>query len=105
MHLQFTKERGWDQFQTPKNLSMALSAEAAELLEVFMWLDEQQSITPKENTLQAAEEEIADVFIYLLRIANALRVDILKAAEKKMAKNIEKYPIQMSIDLAKKLTS
>jgi NTP pyrophosphatase (non-canonical NTP hydrolase) len=100
-HLDFTKERNWDQFQTPKNLCMALSAEAAELLEVFMWLTDTQSRSIKKAKLREAEEEIADVFIYLLRIAHELDINLIKAAEKKMKRNVQKYPIEKGLDMAK----
>lgn len=65
MHKKFTQERNWDQFQTPKNLSMALSVEASELVEVFMWLTDQQALCLSENKLQAAAEEIAGIYISL----------------------------------------
>lgn len=100
MHKKFTHERNWDQFQSPKNLSMALSVEAAELAEVFMWLTQQQTMSLKGNQLYAAEEEIADVYIYLLRIADVLGINPVTAAVKKMHRNIEKYPVEEGIALA-----
>lgn len=103
MHRKFTRERNWDQFQTPKNLSMALSVEASELVEVFMWLTDQQTLCLNGNKLQAAAEEIADVFIYLLRIADVLGIDLVAAAEQKMKKNMEKYPVEMGISLAENM--
>ena len=102
-HLQFTKERNWDQFQTPKNLCMALSVEASELLEIFMWLNEKQVLELKENTVHAAGEELADVFIYLLRLAHVLGIDLVEASHKKMEKNIQKYPIETGLDLSSAL--
>lgn len=90
-HKKFTQEREWDRFQTPKNLAMALSVEAAELVEIFTWLSEEQSTSLKEQQLNAAAEEIADIFIYLLRIADVLGVDLIKAADQKMKKNNEKH--------------
>lgn len=104
-HLQFTKERDWDQFQTAKNLSVALSVEASELAEVFMWLKDKQVMELKESTIQAAEEELADVFIYLLRLAHLLGVELTEAAHKKMDKNIEKYPIEKGLELSRSLSS
>lgn len=103
MHKQFTKERNWDQFQTPKNLAMALSVEASELVEIFMWLNDKQAMFLQKKKIQEAEEEIADVFLYLLRIADVLGVDPVAAAEKKMQKNIEKYSIEKGLFLAKEL--
>lgn len=101
-HLKFTKERDWDQFQNPKNLSMALSVEASELLEIFMWLNEKQAIELKPSTVHAAGEELADIFIYLLRLAHVLGIDLIDAAHKKMEKNIQKYPVEMAIALSKR---
>jgi dCTP diphosphatase len=94
LHKKFVQERNWDRFQTPKNLSMALSVEASELAEIFMWLTEKQSGSLNDQQLKAASEEMADVFIYLLRIADVLGVDLIQAAELKMKKNHEKYPIE-----------
>ncbi len=102
-HKKFTNERDWDQFQNPKNLSIALSVEASELAEIFMWLTEKQSTVLNEKQLQAASEEIADVFMYLLRIADVLSIDIVKATHEKMDKNIEKYSIEKGRSLAKML--
>jgi len=102
-HKSFTRERDWDQFQNPKNLSIALSVEASELAEIFMWLTEKQSNALNEKQLQAASEEIADVFMYLLRIADALGIDLIKATHEKMKKNIEKYSIEKGRFLAKEL--
>lgn len=102
-HKKFTKERDWDQFQNPKNLSVALSVEASELAEVFMWLTEKQCTALNEKQLQAASEEIADVFMYLLRIADVLGIDLVKATHEKMQKNIEKYSIEKGRSLANAL--
>lgn len=102
-HREFTKERNWDQFQNPKNLSMALAVEASELAEIFMWLSDQQSQNLKSHQLIAASEEIADVFLYLLRISDTLGIDLLKATYEKMEKNKEKYPIEKGLALAQAL--
>lgn len=99
-HKQFTKERNWDPFQTPKNLVMALSVEVGELLEVFMWLKETQAMALNEQQLQSAKEEIADVLIYLIRVADTLGIDLIEAAHEKMHKNQEKYSIQRGQELA-----
>ncbi len=88
----FAAERDWDQFHSPKNLAMALSVEAAELLEHFQWLSESASrdLSPEQRSEVAAE--MADVLIYLVRLADKLDVDLLQAAHAKMAVNDRKYP-------------
>jgi len=93
---EFADARDWDQFHSPKNLSMALSAEAGELLEIFQWLTEKESlgIVSSENTLKAAKEEIADIAIFLLRLADKLGVDVEQAILEKIDINEEKYPIE-----------
>jgi NTP pyrophosphatase (non-canonical NTP hydrolase) len=92
---QFGKERGWEKYKTPKNLSMALSVEAAELLEIFQWMSEEQSIALKDNEqlLQAAKEEIADIFCYVLQISSALNIDLEEAFWEKLKKVEKKYPV------------
>jgi len=102
-HKQFTLERNWDRFQTPKNLSMALSVEASELMEIFMWLNEKQANTLNEQQLNAASEEIADIFLYLLRLSDVLGIDLIDATHKKMDKNIEKYSVEKGRALAEEL--
>lgn len=88
----FAHERDWDRFHSPKNLSMALIAEAAELLEHFQWATEEQSCAPDPAKLQAVKHEIADVFIYLIRLSDRLDIDLLSAAREKLELNKEKYP-------------
>ncbi|OGI43926.1 MAG: nucleotide pyrophosphohydrolase [Candidatus Muproteobacteria bacterium RIFCSPHIGHO2_01_FULL_65_16] len=88
----FARARDWEQFHSPKNLSMALIVEAAELVEHFQWLTEGQSRQLPEQTLRAVEQEMADVFIYLTRMADLLGVDLLDAARRKIELNEEKYP-------------
>jgi len=88
----FVAERDWDQFHSPKNLAMALSVEASELVELFQWLTEAQSAAPDENLRHRAAEELADVLWFLVRIADRLDIDLLAAAESKFARNAEKYP-------------
>jgi dCTP diphosphatase len=88
----FAAERDWDQFHSPKNLSMALAVEAAELIEQFQWLTEEQSARLDAARLENVRMELADVFIYLLRLADKLDVDLLRAAADKMALNARKYP-------------
>ena len=89
---EFAADRDWDQFHSPKNLSMALSVEASELLEHFQWLTEEQSRNLPKDKLDQVETEIADVFIYLLRLSDKLGIDILDAAQKKLKQNAIKYP-------------
>jgi len=89
---QFADERDWNQFHSPKNLAMALSVEAAELVEIFQWLTEAQSADPDSTTRAAIAEEIADVQIYLARLADRLDIDIPEAVDHKLALNARKYP-------------
>jgi len=100
----FAEDRNWDQFHSPKNLSMALAAEAAELLEIFQWLTEEQSkdIVNSEKEIAQVKEEIADVFIYLIRLADKLNIDIEQEVLTKIALNEKKYPIDLSKDNATK---
>lgn len=100
----FAAERDWDQFHTPKNLSMALIAEAAELIEHFQWVDGDRSHLLDESTRNPIEEELADILIYLVRIADKLDVDLLDAAERKIAINGTKYPADKVRGSAKKYT-
>ena len=101
---EFTDARDWDQFHSPKNLAMALSAEAGELLEVFQWLTEAQSRRLVPEAQAAASEEIADVLLYLIRLADELGIDILDAARRKLAKNAQKYPVDKARGHARKYT-
>ena len=91
----FVDERNWSQFHAPKNLSMALAIEAAELMEHFQWITPQESHlvrdNPKKN--QAVREELADVVCYALAIANVLEIDLTTAVQEKVRKNEEKYPV------------
>ena len=100
----FARDRDWDQFHSPKNLSMALSVEVAELVEHFQWLTEAQSQQLDDKTLSEVAEEIADVQVYLIRLADKLSIDILTAVESKMDKNEAKYPADKVRGSAKKYT-
>lgn len=95
---QFSKDREWDKFHTPKNLVSALSVEASELLEVFQWLTEAESNdVMKDATLaKNVRDEIADVLYYLLRLSDRLGVDVEKAFFEKMEQNKAKYPVEKS---------
>jgi len=90
----FATERDWHRFHTPKNLAMALVAEAGELVEPFQWLTPEQSESLSPAQHQAVKEEIADVLIYLTRLADLLGIDLLEAAAEKMAINAAKYPAE-----------
>ncbi len=90
----FVAERDWQQFHSPKNLAMALSVEASELVELFQWLKEAESAAPDEALRLRAAEELADVLWFLVRIADRLDIDLLAAAEAKFAKNERKYPAE-----------
>jgi NTP pyrophosphatase (non-canonical NTP hydrolase) len=90
----FAQERDWDQFHSPKNLSMALIAEAAELLEHFQWATEEQSYALAPQKLQEVKHEIADVFIYLVRLSDRLDIDLMDAAREKLELNRKKYPAE-----------
>ncbi len=101
---QFADERDWDQFHSPKNLSMALIAEAAELVEHFQWLTEEQSRHLSQEKLAEVELELADIQIYLIRIADKLGLYLLAAVTKKMELNAKKYPIDKVRGSSKKYT-
>jgi dCTP diphosphatase len=88
----FAAERDWEQFHSPKNLAAALSVEAAELLEHFQWLTDEQSRNLPQETRVAVGQEVADVFLYLLQIADKLQIDLAAAATEKLALNAAKYP-------------
>lgn len=88
----FVAERDWEQFHSPKNLAMALSVEVAELVEQFQWLSEQQSAALDADRLQRVQDELADVLVYLVRIADRLDIDLLAAAARKLELNAAKYP-------------
>jgi len=98
----FADARDWQQFHTPKNLAMALSVEAAELLECFQWLTPEQSARLATGDRRAVEEEVADVLLYLLRLSDVLDIDLLQAAQRKMALNGRKYPVSLSRGSARK---
>ena len=93
----FAKERDWDQYHSPKNLAMALVVEAGELLEIFQWLTEQQSVDlgKSDAELRMAGEELADILIYLVRLADVLGLDLDAALGDKLEMNRRKYPIDL----------
>jgi NTP pyrophosphatase (non-canonical NTP hydrolase) len=99
---QFVVERDWDQFHSPKNLSMALIVEAAEMVEHFQWLTEEQSCNLSAEKLAEVELELADIQIYLISLAEKLKLDLVVAAEKKLALNAQKYPVDKARGNSKK---
>jgi NTP pyrophosphatase (non-canonical NTP hydrolase) len=101
---QFSKDREWEQFHSPKNLAMALSVEVAEIVEHFQWLTEDESNTLPTDKRQVIAEEIADTQMYLLLLADKLKIDILEAVNQKITKNDAKYPIEKVKGSAKKYT-
>lgn len=90
---EFGRERDWQLYHTPKNLTAALIVEAAELLEPFQWLTPEQSLNLPPDKHEAVRQEMADVLIYLVSLANCLDVDLLQAAADKLAINAAKYPV------------
>ncbi len=90
--LAFARARDWEQFHSPKNLSMALIAECAELVEHFQWLTEEQSQSLPADKKDAVALEMADILIYLIRAAERLDIDLLDAANRKIAINEQRYP-------------
>ena len=100
----FSAARDWEQFHSPKNLAMALSAEAGELLEVFQWLTEEQSRNLEPKAMAAVSEEIADVLLYLVRLGDQLGIDPVAAAQRKLAENERKYPADKARGNARKYT-
>ena len=100
----FSAARDWDQFHSPKNLAMALSVETAELVEHFQWLTEKQSAALPAGKLAAVAQEIADVQIFLIRLADKLDIDLDKAVAAKLAVNEQKYPVEKARGNALKYT-
>jgi dCTP diphosphatase len=101
---QFAAERDWDQFHSPKNLAMALSVEAAELLEHFQWLSDAESAALVPEKRAKMREELADVLLYLIRLADKLDIDLATAAADKLNVNAQKYPVQKARGSSKKYT-
>jgi len=101
---QFAKARNWEQYHTPKNISMALSVEASELAEIFQWLTSEESYNVKKDAtqIQKVKDEVADILVYLLRMVDLLDIDVNEAIKNKMKKNAEKYPVDKAHGNAKK---
>lgn len=100
----FARQRNWEQFHAPKNLAMALSVETAELLEHFQWLSEQQSENLPADKLEQVGFELADVFIFTVRLADRLGVDLADLVSRKIEINEQKYPVEKVYGSAKKYT-
>ena len=94
----FAEDRNWDQFHSPKNLVMALSGEVGELTEVFQWLKEEDSVPGKisDKDLDKTKEELADIFLYLIRLSDKLQIDLIQEAHRKIKINEQKYPVNLS---------
>lgn len=99
----FIRIRDWEQYHAPKNLAMALSVEAAEIVEIFQWKEGEQALAPDE--LEGLRQEIGDVLVYLLELADKYEIDIIRAAKDKMALNEIKYPAEMVRGKAWKYTA
>ena len=100
----FSEERDWDQFHSPKNLSMALSAEVGELLDILQWIKEEDTRIEniEEETLKLVKEELADIFYYVIRISDKLNIHLEKEIINKMKINEQKYPVKLSKGNSKK---
>jgi NTP pyrophosphatase (non-canonical NTP hydrolase) len=92
----FIRERSWKKYHTPKNLSMALSVEASELLEIFQWVNDKDFNKNKNFIKARAQEEIADIFYYLICISEKMNINLEDAIISKMKKNEQKYPRHLS---------
>lgn len=103
---EFVNKRDWDQFHSIKNLTMALNVEAAELAEIFQWMREEDSNLVKNDPAlkERVSEEVADVFLYLLRIVTKSNIDLEQAVMSKINKNSEKYPVDKARGNSKKYT-
>lgn len=104
--LAFARERDWEQFHAPKNLSMALAAEAGELMEHFLWSTPEASREIARSSIKRGkiEEELADVIIYALEFANVAGIDVTQAVQRKMQANAAKYPVEKARGRADKYT-
>jgi NTP pyrophosphatase (non-canonical NTP hydrolase) len=101
---EFAKNRDWEQFHSPKNLSMALVVEASELMEIFQWLTPEESEKLTRTQFAKVKDEIGDVMIYLVRLADCLSISPVGAAHEKLHKNKDRYPVEKARGSAKKYT-
>ncbi len=100
--IEFRSQRDWKQFHDPKNLAEALSVECGELLEVFLWKDCEQSRELTAREMEMAQEEVADIFIFLVYLADSLGIDLLDAVQAKIQSNEMKYPKEKAMGSSKK---
>jgi dCTP diphosphatase len=100
----FRDERDWLQFHNPKNLAVSISIEAAELLELFQWKSAEESARHAEENREKVSDEMADVAIYLLELADVLGIDLAQAIDAKLVKNAAKYPVEKSKGRSTKYT-
>ena len=96
----FADDRNWEKYHNPKNLSMALSGEVGELIEIFQWINSDDSHKLSDEDLQSAKEELADIMIYLIRLADKLDIDLEEAVQEKMKLNEKNYPLELAKDNA-----
>lgn len=101
---QFAKDRDWEKYHSPKNLAMGLSVEASELLEIFLWLSEEESQNLPEAKLKHLKEEIGDIMIYLTNLAGKFGLDPIECAKQKIQLNKTKYPAELVKESAQKYT-
>ena len=102
---QFVDDRNWDQFHTPQNLAMAISIEASELLDEFLWFNNPPTVKVREDDelMEAVQDELADILIYTLGMANQLDIDLSEAVVQKMAENEERFDEELAADLSEQL--
>lgn len=100
--IEFSRERDWNQFHSPKNLASALVVEAGELLEPFQWLTEEESRALDPAKLEAVADEMADVLLYLIQLSTVLNIDLVAVADAKLKRNAQKYPVERARGTSKK---
>jgi len=101
---EFVSERDWDQFHSPKNLAMGLNIETSELLEIFLWMPDDESYRLNEAKFANFREELGDIFIYLLHLAEKYDLDLIDCAEQKLLHNAAKYPVEKVKGSSRKYT-
>jgi dCTP diphosphatase len=101
----FAAARDWDQFHSPKNIAIALNVEASELLEHFQWLTDDQSRALPIESIAEVRKEMADVLLYLIQLADKLKVNLIEAADSKLLENAQKYPVEKAKGSSKKYTA
>ena len=91
---EFVSERDWEQFHSPKNLAMGLNIESAELMEIFLWMPDEESYHLNSEKLNNFKEELGDIYIYLIHLAEKYGIDLIDCAEQKLVQNAAKYPAE-----------